>query len=65
MISKAKVKKYLRNPFACPFCGSDEISAGEKEAVNSEMTQIVHCDNQKCRKSWKEIYRIAGIEETE
>ena len=50
-------KEYLNNPWHCPFCNSEDISAGDGGEGYREVT----CNE--CGKMWNEIFEITDIEE--
>lgn len=54
-------EKYLRNPGACPHCGSNDL---EGESINLDDNiawQTVGCT--KCNQQWNDIYTLTDVEE--
>lgn len=54
--SKQTIENYCKDPYYCPFCGSDDITVDEHD----EGYNKVSCNN--CEQAWREIYAITGIE---
>ncbi len=61
--TKKQIEKYLESPGACPFCGVRRLDALEEPdwIANGEITVEFIC--WKCKKSWREYYRLTDIEE--
>lgn len=60
---KSMKKEYMDNPNKCPFCKSDDISAGEFDADTKTGTCTVECSS--CGKSWVDIYTLADVDLTQ
>jgi transcription elongation factor Elf1 len=55
-------EQYLKSMgIYCPFCGSDDISAGPLDADYGQAWSNVECQN--CKRVWKDIYTLSDIEE--
>ena len=54
---------YVKNPFFCPFCRSDNIVASKLEFPDDENTvyQQVRCGT--CETEWHDIFKLTGYEE--
>jgi predicted Zn-ribbon and HTH transcriptional regulator len=52
-------KAYLENPNKCPYCGSEDISAGEMNADGDSIWVAVKCNG--CKKEWSDIYVLTDI----
>jgi len=59
--TKKQKKEYLKDPHHCPYCKSDNISAGELEADGFQAWSNVVCNN--CKKEWTDIYTLTDVEE--
>lgn len=56
--------RYIKHPFFCPFCESQNI--GTASSVETELdfaTQVVGCAD--CGNHWVDIYQLSGIEPLE
>ena len=54
-------QRYLDNDGnSCPFCGSDDISAGHFDFDGREAWRSVECE--KCGKEWTEVLSLVGAE---
>ena len=57
-------KKYLdAGGVLCPYCGSEDITAEPMESDGNEAWCDVSCKN--CEKTWKDIYHLVDIIESE
>ena len=45
----------------CPYCDSEDISAGGVNSEEGIATQSVECFS--CWKTWTDIYTLTGVEE--
>jgi DNA-directed RNA polymerase subunit M/transcription elongation factor TFIIS len=65
MLTEEQKKKYLADPYSCPYCGSKEISSsGDIEPINDgKAYQFVQCAD--CGKTWTDRYVLSDIEEDE
>ena len=53
---------YIKNPFFCPFCKSDEIDAGPgMDPFENMAYQSVRCVT--CETEWHDIFELVGYEE--
>jgi hypothetical protein len=60
MLTKAQKENYLaKGGVFCPYCGSNDISAGEFDGEGD--CQSVTCFN--CHKNWRDVYKLVDIEE--
>ena len=53
--------EYVKSPFHCPYCGSEEIQAGDRTSDGRYVFQNVDCCNPLCQAFWTEEYTITGI----
>ena len=54
-------KKYLENPYDCPFCDSDNLRGEEYDGEGGEeVWRKIHCDN--CGAIWREFYALSDME---
>lgn len=58
-LTQEAISKYLKSPYHCPFCESDNITALEWEPEQSG--QIVECNA--CGKRWWDVYQLVTIED--
>jgi hypothetical protein len=66
MFTNEQIKEYLDNcGSACPYCGSDNISADYMECEGMSAWRRVDCLNPKCLRKWTEGYKMVDIEELE
>ncbi len=62
-ITKETQEKYLSNPNACPFCGSEDISGSPYfEAEYDIVRRSVQCENPNCGLSWTEHFKLSHID---
>lgn len=60
MPSKEAIKKYLRNPNHCLYCGEPNVDAGSMDFPDSQtMIQVVECA--KCGRKWFDVYKLKTI----
>ncbi len=60
-LTKKAIKKYLKSPYSCPYCGEEEIGVGDDiEGGINQAWQTVSC--RKCHKSWREIFTMTDVE---
>lgn len=57
-LEKAKAD-YLQSPNHCPFCDSEDISAGKEFPESGTLYQEVDCNN--CNETWTEVYKLVTI----
>jgi len=56
-----KVKKYIKNPNICPFCGSDYLYGGELIPSDNMVYRDIVCKT--CNKSWTEEFELVNLTE--
>lgn len=55
-------KEYLENfGTRCPFCGSEDITAGDWDFGIGENWSRVYCNA--CGERWTDVYRLTGVEQ--
>ena len=64
--TRATVRRYLKDPNRCPFCGGEEfltseIMSDDLVGENSEVYQWVECNT--CESKWRDVYRLAHVDE--
>lgn len=53
--------RYIKHPFFCPFCESQNIVAvTNAETEHDFATQVIGCDD--CGNNWVDVYQLSGIE---
>jgi formate dehydrogenase maturation protein FdhE len=57
----AMQEDYVKHPYFCPFCGSNEIDASKTDAFENLMYQWVRCDS--CGTEWHDVYELIGFEQ--
>jgi len=63
-LKKLTVKKkrsYLRHGSCCPYCGSISITGESVDIDGTGAWQEVDC--QECGRRWRDVYRLADVEE--
>lgn len=60
-LTEEQKANYVKHPNTCPYCGSDNISAGPFESV--DMFREVQCQENDCLKIWRDCYTLTSIEE--
>ena len=64
MLTEEQKAKYVKGGgYSCPYCGSDDITAGAYDWDGSGVCQVVTCG--KCDKEWTDVYTLTAIEEAE
>lgn len=63
-LTKKDIKRYLKHPGRCPYCGSPDITGKSIDVDGSVATQEVGCDASGCDRSWMDVYSLTGIQET-
>jgi len=64
MIDDFTKRRYVKHPYNCLYCGSEDIMAIHiVYAEYDQIPQVVECQN--CGAKWKEIYSLTDIEEIE
>ena len=58
MISNEVVDKYLKDPYNCPFCGSDNLKTLKVKDVGIEKHIPVICQLCKCK--WEDVYKYSS-----
>jgi len=63
MITKKQIEAYLKDSVHCPFCGSENIEAGQFDVSEGDKSawQNVWCND--CKKRWQDVYTLTSIEE--
>lgn len=52
-------KKYIKDPNACPCCGSENISMEDHDGTGEMWCEIL-CQN--CGAEWTEVYTLTSVE---
>lgn len=60
-LTNEQKQKYLANPTACPYCGSEHIDAGKYDFEGTQVWSQIKCRN--CREEWRDVYKLNDIEE--
>lgn len=55
------LKKYLKNPDKCPYCGSTDITKGDTDFSYINAWETVVCNE--CGKEWVEEFTITDVTE--
>lgn len=58
MISNEATDKYLKEPFNCPYCGSDRLKTSKIKDAGIEKHIPVVC--QSCKRKWKDVYKFSS-----
>ncbi len=53
------LSKYLSNPNSCPFCGSDNITAGNTDFSEINAWRDIRCTD--CKEEWTEEFTITNV----
>jgi hypothetical protein len=61
-ITPEQQQAYQNAPNTCPFCGSDDITAGHMDSGDTEAWRDVQCNNKECRMTWTEIFDLTRID---
>lgn len=56
---KKEVKRYLKHPNLCPFCGGADISVSSTQG-EEVIYREVDCEN--CGEDWLEVFTLTTIE---
>jgi transcription elongation factor Elf1 len=56
-------KKYLKAPYACPFCGSRDIEGKQAEIDCGACWQSIFCVA--CKRRWDDVYKLTNIDVTD
>lgn len=60
-LTKEQKLEYLKDASCCPVCGSDIISANDRDWVDAKtLLSYVTCET--CAKSWTETYKLTDVE---
>lgn len=51
-----QTRDYLKQPFKCPYCGTDDINAGRPELTNTNYYAKVECEE--CHEKWMDMYML-------
>lgn len=62
-VTPEQQRKYKGNPNVCPFCGSDDITAGHFDASHDAAYRDVQCLNLLCQMTWTEHFLLSHIDE--
>jgi hypothetical protein len=61
-LTPADVAKYVKGDGAqCPYCGSENIQAGDTDTEQGGKYQQVECLNPECGASWVDVFHLVGI----
>lgn len=55
------MKQHPTSADYCPFCGGNELTLYDWDALADTAWQRVECDD--CDKKWDDIYKLQGYEE--
>lgn len=64
-LTKKDIKRYLKNPGKCPYCGSKDITGKSIDVDGEHATQEVGCDAIGCGGSWIDVYTLTGVMENQ
>jgi hypothetical protein len=59
-VTPEQQESYLKAPNTCPFCRSENISAGHMEAADTEAWRDVQCND--CHMHWTETFDLTRID---
>ncbi|MCX6984217.1 MAG: hypothetical protein NT118_05615 [Lentisphaerae bacterium] len=62
-LTVARRRSYLRRGASCPYCRSESITGESVDIEGNRAVQQVSC--QECCRTWRDIYRLADLEEVE
>lgn len=66
MLTEKQIKEYTKDPYHCPFCGSEDISGTEYYEIDgNRVYKGVDCLEEGCEKSWTEVFTLTSIEDIE
>ncbi len=57
-----------RKGLFCPYCGSDYIEMADTDAdidIDGVAKYVVQCNEPDCKKEWRDIFTLTGVEEIE
>lgn len=60
-LAEEKKKEYIKNPYWCPYCGSDQIEGDKIQSDYNLAWMNVTCLD--CEKEWEETYTLTEIRE--
>ena len=60
MLTKEQKESYIKSPYHCPFCNSNNIEAFPLK-FEDDVTGIVKCKD--CGKNWEDEYKVVGVSE--
>lgn len=55
--------EYIKHPYKCPICDSEDITAGEMDFGNNQAWQNITCS--RCDAKWTDIYTLTDVEMVE
>jgi len=58
-------RKYVENPKLCPFCDSKIITVMRFNNTYQNPSGSKHVRCHTCKKTWREVWKMVGIEETD
>jgi transposase-like protein len=59
-LTKKKIREYVKSGGNyCPFCGSEDITGGDRNTDGGVHSQEIYC--QGCKKDWQDVYSLTGI----
>ena len=59
-LTQEKVNSYVQSGgTSCPFCGSSDITGGDREINDGLVSQEVECET--CGNYWQDMYKLYGI----
>lgn len=59
VLTDEQKKEYLDNPFACPYCGSEDVRWGELAPEDYSIFRSCKCKT--CGKKWDEEYSLNSV----
>ncbi len=62
-LTAARKRSYLRHGGGCPYCRSESVTGESVDIDGNAVSQEVSC--QDCGRTWRDIYRLADVEEGE
>ena len=60
-LTLARKLAYLRRGSSCPYCRSESVTGESVDIEGNQASQEVAC--QECERTWRDIYRLVGVEE--
>ena len=64
MLTDEQKQHYIaRRGTRCPFCQCEDIEGSSVEIDAGSASQDITCLNDKCGKSWTDIYQLIDVEE--